>query len=70
MSASFDDQVKSTSFAGGVIARLDHIEKSVERIDTRTEKMWSTQERFLGVLALGAVVLPLAMSVVLKVYFP
>lgn len=67
---SFNRRVEDTAFAGGVNARLSHIEASVNRIDTRTEKMWGTQERFLGVLALGTVVLPIVMSVVLKVYFP
>lgn len=67
---NFNERVEATKFAGSVSARLRHIEDRLERIDERTEKMWATQQRFLGVIAIGSVLLPLVTMLAARVLWP
>ena len=50
--------------------RLNGIDEKLARIDKRTEAMWSTQQRFIGVLGIAAFVLPVLVTVALRVWLP
>lgn len=67
---AFNDQVEATAFAGEMRTDISTIKDDLKDVRVDVKAMRSTQDRFLGVVAVASLAVPIIASVAMRMIWP